>query len=85
MIENRAQLIGLLSTTAGYADKHPTEAEDILKTLDAVGLVVVPREPTRAMRAAGGDAVVGRTTVHHDQVTEAAWAAMVAASPALAL
>ena len=82
MIENRRQLIGLLSTTPGYADKHPERAVEILDTLEAAGLCVVPREPTRAMWVAGGDAVVGKTNVHHDTVTDAAWRAMVSASPA---
>jgi hypothetical protein len=40
-IENRDQLIGLLSTTSGYSDRHPSEAEEILKTLEAAGLRIV--------------------------------------------
>ncbi|MGI4811921.1 MAG: hypothetical protein ACRYGG_01060 [Janthinobacterium lividum] len=84
MIENRNQLIGLLSTTKGYKDKHPEHAAEILDLLDAVGLCIVPREPTREMWAAGGDAVVGYKQRHHDKVVEGVWSAMLSTSPAVA-
>ena len=37
---NRDELIGLLSTTSGYAGKHPSEANEILNLLAAHGLTV---------------------------------------------
>jgi hypothetical protein len=43
--------------------------------------VVVPREPTREMWAAMADAIVGKTTVHHDVVTEAVYRAALASAP----
>lgn len=49
--------------------EHTAQAA-IIALFDAIG------EPTRAMWAAGGDAVVGKTSVHHDVVTEAVWTAM---------
>lgn len=46
--------------------------------------VTVPREPTRKMWAAAGDAVVAlqiRGVGHHDALIAAAWAAMIDAAP----
>ena len=40
-IENRDVLIGLLSTTSGYSDRHPIDAEEILDVLAFGGLAVV--------------------------------------------
>jgi hypothetical protein len=37
-IENRDQLIGLLSTVSGYANRHPSEAEEIVVLLEAAGV-----------------------------------------------
>ena len=37
---NRDNLIGLLSTTSGYSDKHPSEASEILNLLAAHGLTI---------------------------------------------
>ena len=45
------------------------------------GWMMVPREPTREMWAAGGDAVVGYKQRHHDKVVEQIWSVMLAASP----
>lgn len=42
-VENRDQLIGLLSTTTGYELRHPEEAEEILRVLESAGLVIVSR------------------------------------------
>lgn len=39
--ENRDQLIGLLSTTSGYSDRHPTDAEEILTLIKEHGMAVV--------------------------------------------
>ena len=47
--KNRKELVGYLSTTSGYSDKHPSEAEEILNHLEAAGLAVVPVEPTEKM------------------------------------
>jgi hypothetical protein len=55
---------------------NPSKAEDTY--------VMVPREPTREMWAASGDALVklvGAGILHHDKLSEAAWTAMLAASP----
>ena len=49
LIENRDQLIGLLSTTSGYADKHPLEAEEILQVLEAAGLMVVRKSSLKPL------------------------------------
>lgn len=38
------------------------------------------REPSRAMWAAGGTAIVGKTAVHHDTVLTLAWQAMIDAA-----
>lgn len=46
------------------------------------GWQYVPKEPTMAMWAAGGDAVVGYKNRHHDAVVEQVWQAMLAAAPA---
>jgi hypothetical protein len=42
------------------------------------GYVLIPREPTREMWAACGDAVVGNTSVHHDVVVRLMYRAIVA-------
>lgn len=42
------------------------------------GYVLIPREPTREMWAACGDAVVGNTSVHHDVVVRLIYRAIVA-------
>lgn len=56
-----------------------------IRALNDVGYEVLPREPTREMWAASGNAVVngklGR--VHHDKVSQAVWDAMLAAAPKL--
>ena len=39
---NRNELIGLLSTTSGYAGRHPEDAEEILNLLADCGMMVVP-------------------------------------------
>lgn len=44
------------------------------------GFVSVPVEPTREMWAAGADAVIGDTTVHHDLIVERCWKAMLSAA-----
>jgi hypothetical protein len=44
-------------------------------------VVVLPREPTREMWAAMGNALVGSTTVHHDAVAAKVWSALVALAP----
>jgi hypothetical protein len=43
--------------------------------------VLVPREPTREMWAAMGNAVVGYKQRHHDKVSEAVWKGALAARP----
>lgn len=57
----------------------------VLAALDAMPNAdkVMPKEPTREMWAAGGDAIVNLGHVHHDQIIGAAWSAMYAAAPAL--
>lgn len=49
---------------------------------EADGMVLVPREPTRAMWAAGGTAVVNtrEKSGNHDHMVEAVWQAMIAAA-----
>ena len=47
--------------------------------------VTVPIEPTREMWAAMANAVVGKTSVHHDVVVEAVYRAMVASAPSSVL
>jgi hypothetical protein len=47
--------------------------------------VLVPREPTREMWAASGDAQMkgyGGFNIHHDVVSECVWSAMIASAPA---
>jgi len=44
--------------------------------------VTVPIEPTREMWAAMANAVIGKTSVHHDVVVEAVYRAMVTSAPA---
>lgn len=56
-------------------------AQDVMKSLDRLGYVIVPKEPTREMWAAGADAVVGKVTVHHDKIVGDAWAAMLEKAP----
>lgn len=44
--------------------------------------VLVPREPTREMWAASGDAQMGHDlNMHHDKITEMVWLAMIEAAP----
>ena len=52
-----------------------------VNALHKAGFVLVPREPTREMWAAGGTAVVGYKQRYHDKVVEDMWSAMIAASP----
>lgn len=60
---------------------HGQLAQDVMKALHRMGFVIVPKEPTREMWAAGGDAVVLKTNVHHDKVVRDLWTAMLAAAP----
>jgi hypothetical protein len=52
-----------------------------LLTTEPEGWVLVPREPTREMWAAMGDALVGYRQRHHDAVAAALWNAVLAAAP----
>jgi len=47
--------------------------------------ITVPVEPTREMWAAMANAVIGKTSVHHDVVVEAVYRAMVASAPSAGL
>ena len=61
---------------------HAAASLDALRTfLAANGLRVVPVEPEQPMWAAGGNAVVGYKSRHHDKVVEAVWGGMLAAYP----
>lgn len=46
----------------------------------ALAAVAAMREPSREMWAAGGNATVGKTTVHHDKITGDVWQAMIDAA-----
>jgi hypothetical protein len=59
------------------------EAAKNIVALSAAGYAVVPREPTREMWAASGNALAnGRVKLkaHHDYLSETVWTAMLAAS-----
>lgn len=62
---------------------HFGQADRILSALSAAGWVVAPREPTREMWAAAGNALVnGRVKLkaNHDYLSETVWNAMTAAA-----
>ena len=59
---------------------HPEQARRILSALTDAGFVIVPKEPTREMWAAGGDACVTKVNVSHDKVVGDVWTAMVKAA-----
>lgn len=48
--------------------------------IDADAALSAMEEPTREMWAAGGNAIVGKTKVHHDAVLTAGWNAMIGAA-----
>lgn len=52
----------------------------ICTRLEEAGFVIVPKEPTREMWAAGGDAVVNHPSMHHDRIIGDVWPAMIAAA-----
>jgi len=54
--------------------EFPYASKDIVAKLDAA--IILMKNPSREMWAAGADAVVGKTAVHHDVVVESAWRAM---------
>ena len=60
---------------------HSCDIEGVVCELDKAGFVIVPKEPTREMWAAGGDACVTKVNVHHDKVVGDVWNAMVKAAP----
>ena len=77
------------AATAAYGDGGYGHAHRMNKAiaayeaaLSAAGWLVVPREPTREMWAAAGNALVnGRVKLraHHDYLSETVWSAMIAA------
>jgi hypothetical protein len=66
--ERLSALVDAILATAGHA-----QTPDLPE-----GYVLIPREPTRGMWAACGDAVVGNTSVHHDVVVGLIYRAIVA-------
>jgi hypothetical protein len=54
--------------------EFPYVSKEVTAKLEAI--IAIVKEPTREMWAAGANAVVGKTAVHHDVVVEAAWRAM---------
>lgn len=56
------------------------QAQAALSALDAAGYAVVPKEPTREMWAASGDAIVKLGHVHHDAISVACYRAMLSAA-----
>jgi len=78
------------ASMGGFAAPHEGDfkAADIyLSALAAAGYVVVAREPTRAMWAKSGDALVNdkrakQARAHHDHIGGLVWGAMFAAAEA---
>jgi hypothetical protein len=70
----RMTLIEALDDIKGDLEYEHPYAKEIIAKVEAV--LVAIKEPTREMWAAGADAVVGKTSVHHDVVVVAAWRAM---------
>jgi hypothetical protein len=56
------------------------KADQIIATETPEGWVLVPREPTREMWAAMGNALVGHRQRHHDKVAEDLWNGALAAA-----
>lgn len=54
--------------------EFPYVSKEVTEKLEAI--IALVKEPSREMWAAGGNAVVGKTAVHHDVVVDAAWRAM---------
>ena len=61
-----------------WDDMHPRLRDGYLVAADAA--LSAMEEPTREMWAAGGNAIVGKTKVHHDAVLTAGWNAMIGAA-----
>lgn len=82
---NRAELIEIAGDAILHsgrpAPSSRTIARAVLAALEAAGVRLVPAEATREMWAAGGNAAVGKTTIHHDAVVSSVWDGMCAASP----
>jgi hypothetical protein len=67
-------LIEALDDIKGDLEYEHPYAKEIVAKVEAVLTAV--KEPTREMWAAAGNAVIGKTTVHHDAVIGAVWGAM---------
>lgn len=52
----------------------------VVHMIGEAGYAIVPKEPTREMWAAGGDAVVNHPSMHHDRIIGDVWPAMIAAA-----
>jgi hypothetical protein len=57
--------------------EFPYVSKDVTAKLEAI--IALVKEPSREMWAAGADAVVGKTSVHHDVVVDAVWRAVTTA------